>query len=164
MVANHDAMAKSDGVSNAGSFTGWPQGYSEPLSAVWPMGRLVISARHAMLRQAQEYFHSLLLGVVKWDDVEVDRPIPIPPVRGYRDQGLVRDLVVARFNGFRLEMASPFDDVGWPMGRVSVTRGPWSIEGPLDARTWQRVAEFVKEQKAKGESDGDIAGGTDWGR
>jgi len=30
--------------------------------------------------------------------------------------------------------------------------------------TWQRVAEFVKEQKAKGDGDGDIAGGTDWGR
>ena len=124
----------------------------------------MISARHAMLRQAQEYFHALLLGVVRWDDVEVDKPIPIPSVRGQRDQGMVRDLVVARFNGFKMELASPFDDVGWPMGRVSVTRGPWSIEGPLDAATWQRVAEFVKEQKIKGDGDGDIAGGTDWGR
>jgi len=124
----------------------------------------MISARHAMLRQAQEYFHALLLDVVKWDDVKVDKAIPIPSVRGQRDQGAVRDLVVARFGGFKMELASPFDDQGWPMGRVSVTRGPWSIEGPLDAATWQRVAEFVKEQKAKGESDGDIAGGTDWGR
>ena len=157
-------MAKSADVPNVGPFTGWPQGYSEPLPALWPMGRLMISARHAMLRQAQEYFHALLLGVVRWDDVEVDRPIPIPPVRGYRDQGLVRDLVVARFNGFKMELASPFDDVGWPMGRVSVTRGPWSIEGPLDAATWQRIAEFIKDQKAQGDGDGDIAGGTDWGR
>ena len=124
----------------------------------------MISARHAMLRQAQEYFHSLLLGVVKWDDVEVDRPIPIPSVRGQRDQGAVRDLVVARFDGFKMELASPFDDVGWPMGRVSVSRGPWSIEGPLDAVTWQRVADFIRDQKIKGESDGDIAGGENWGR
>ena len=124
----------------------------------------MISARHAMLRQAQEYFHSLLLGVVKWDDVEVDKAIPIPSVRGQRDQGMVRVLVVARFNGFKMELASPFDDVGWPMGRVSVTRGPWSIEGPLDAATWHRIAEFIKDQKAQGDGDGDTAGGTDWGR
>ena len=117
-----------------------------------------------MLRQAQEYFHALLLDVVKWDDVEVDKPIPIPSVRGQRDQGMVRDLVVARFDGFKMELASPFDDVGWPMGRVSVTRGPWSIEGPLDAVTWQRVAGFIKDQKIKGDGDGDVTGGTDWGR
>jgi len=56
----------------------------------------MITARHAMLRQAQEYFHMLLLGTVKWDDVVVDKPIPIPAVRGNREQGKVRDLVVAR--------------------------------------------------------------------
>ena len=117
-----------------------------------------------MLRQAQEYFHALLLDVVKWDDVKVDKAIPVPSMNGQRDQGAVRDLVVARFNGFKMELASPFDDVGWPMGRVSVSRGPWSIEGPLDAATWQRVAEFVKDQKIKGEDDGDIAGGENWGR
>jgi hypothetical protein len=124
----------------------------------------MISARHAMLRQAQEYFHTLLLGVVKWDDVEVDKAIPVPSVCGQRDQGTIRDLVVARFNGFKMELAGPFEDERWPLGRISVVRGPWSIEGPLDAVTWQRVAEFVKDQKIKGESDGDIAGGTNWGR
>ena len=124
----------------------------------------MISARHAMLRQAQEYFHALLLGVVKWDDVRVDRAVPLPPIRGHRDQGATRDLVVAWFDNFRLELASPFEDEEWPLGRISITHGPWSISGPMDARTWERVAEFVKEQKAKGDGDGDIAGGTDWGR
>ena len=124
----------------------------------------MISARHAMLRQAQEYFHALLLDVVKWDDVKVDKAIPVPSMNGQRDQGAVRDLVVARFDGFKMELASPFDDQGWPMGRVSVTKGPWSIEGPLDAVTWQRVAGFIKDQKIKGDGDGDVTGGTDWGR
>jgi len=76
----------------------------------------------------------------------------------------MRDLVVARFNGFKMELAGPFEDERWPLGRISVVRGPWSIEGPMDAVTWQRVAEFVKEQKTKGDGDGNIAGGTDWGR
>ena len=133
-------------------------------SDVFPEEEAMISARHAMLRQAQEYFHALLLGVVKWDDVEVDKAIPVPSIRGQRDQGTIRDLVVARFNGFKMELAGPFEDERWPLGRISVVRGPWSIEGPMDAVTWQRVAEFVKEQKTKGDGDGNIAGGTDWGR
>ena len=79
----------------------------------------MISARHAMLRQAQEYFHALLLGVVRWDDVEVDKAIPVPSIRGQRDQGTIRDLVVARFNGFKMELAGPFEDERWPLGRIS---------------------------------------------
>ena len=124
----------------------------------------MISARHAMLRQAQEYFHALLLGVVRWDDVAVDKAIPVPSIRGQRDQGTVRDLVVARFNGFKMELAGPFEDERWPLGRISVVRGSWSIEGPLDAVTWGRVAGFIRDQKLKGEEDGDVTGGTDWGR
>src|SRR6516164_10071086 len=104
----------------------------------------MISARHAMLRQAQEYFHALLLDVVKWDDVKVDKAIPIPSVRGQRDQGSVRDLVVLRFDGIKMEVAGPFDSEKWPLGRVSVSRGPWSIEGPFDPMTWDRVAEFIR--------------------
>ena len=115
----------------------------------------MITARHAMLRQAQEYFHMLLLGTVKWDDVVVDKPIPIPAVRGNREQGKVRDLVVATFHGFRLEMISPFEDEHWPLGKVKVTKGAHSVHGPLDALTWLKVANFIIEQKKQtGEDNG----------
>ena len=124
----------------------------------------MIRTRLALLRGMQAYFHERLLGVVDWDDVKVDKAIPIPSVRGQRDQGSVRDLVVLRFDGIKMEVAGPFDSEKWPLGRVSVSRGPWSIEGPFDPMTWDRVAEFIREQKLQGEDDGDIAGGENWGR
>ena len=124
----------------------------------------MISTRQALLRGTQSYFHARLLGVVHWDDVKVDKAIPIPAIRGKRDQGPVRDLVVLRFGGFKMEVAGPFDDEKWPLGRVSVSRGPWSVEGPFDPLTWDRIAEFIKDQKDQGEDDGDIAGGENWGR
>jgi len=124
----------------------------------------MISARHALLRQAQDYFHKLLVDVVPWDDVKVDKAIPIPAIRGKRDQGPVRDLVVARFKGFKMELASPFDDQKWPLGRVTVTRGPWSITGPMDAATWERVGDFIRDRIIEGEQDGDTSGGENWGR
>jgi hypothetical protein len=130
----------------------------------------MISARIALLRQAQEYFHMLLLGVVKWDDVVVDKAIPIPAVKGQRDQGKFKDLVVAHFNGFRMELISPFESDDWPLGRVKVTRGAFSVHGPLDARTWDMVADFIKREKQQGAENGrestatTSAGRDDWGR
>ena len=125
----------------------------------------MISARQAMLRQAQEYFHMMLLGTVKWDDVVVDKPIPVAAVRGNREQGKVRDLVSAHFNGFRLEMFSPFEDPQWPLGCVKVIKGNSSVQGPLDASTWINVANFIIEhKKQQGEDDGRLAGGENWGR
>jgi hypothetical protein len=118
----------------------------------------------ALLRQAQEYFHMHLLGVVKWDDVVVDKPIPIPAIKGQRDQGKVKDLVVAQFNGFRMELMGPFESEAWPLGRVKVSRGDSEAEGPLDATTWVRIADFIKQQK-QGVDDGrSIPGGESWGR
>jgi hypothetical protein len=128
----------------------------------------MITARHALLRQAQEYFHILLLGVVKWDDVVVDKPIPIPAVRGTRDQGKVRDIVTAHFGGFKLEMFSPFEDEQWPLGKVKVTRGAHSVHGPLDANTWLNVANFIIDHKKHmGDTDASsdsATAGTNWGR
>ena len=124
----------------------------------------MISERLALLRQAQEYFHTLLLGIINWDDVKVDKPIPIPAVKGQRDQGKVRDLVVAHFNGFRMEIMGPFEDDRYPMGHVIVSHAGSSMEGPLDAVTWMNIARFIKAEKVTGDDHGDIAAGTDWGR
>jgi hypothetical protein len=118
----------------------------------------------ALLRQAQEYFHALLLGVVNWDDVRVDKAVPIPPVKGNRDQGKERDIVSASFNGFRMELLGPFENEHWPLGCVKVSRGGHSFSGPLDALTWVYVANFIREHKPEGDDDGRIAGGEDWGR
>ena len=133
----------------------------------------MISARQAMLRQAQEYFHMLLLGAVKWDDVVVDKAIPVPAVRGNREQGKTRDVVTAHFNGFRLEMMSPFEEEQWPLGKIKVTKGHHSVHGPLDGLTWLKVANFIVEQKKQtGEDNGasdsssttDYSAGEHWGR
>jgi hypothetical protein len=131
----------------------------------------MISTRMALLRQAQEYFHQLLLGVVKWDDVKVDKAIPIPAVRGNRDQGKVKDLVIAHFGGFRMELMGPFESEDWPMGKLKVTHGNISVHGPLDARTWDMIADFIKREK-QGADHGtesstaaaDAPARDDWGR
>lgn len=128
----------------------------------------MISERMALLRQAQAYFHQLLLGVVKWDDVMVDKAIPIPAVKGQRDQGKVKDLVVAHFNGFRMELMGPFEDTEFPMGCVKVSRGSQTVCGHLDAETWVRVADFIKEQKGEDDGNSQTAATApardDWGR
>ena len=124
----------------------------------------MINTRHALLRQAQEYFHTYLLGTIKWDDVVVDKPIPIPSVRGNREQGKHKDLVVANFDGFRMEILGPFEDDMWPVGRVKVSRGGNYFEGTLDALSWARAAEFIKQEKQAGDQDGRITGREDWGR
>lgn len=125
----------------------------------------MISERMALLRQAQEYFHQLLLGVIRWDDVLVDKAIAIPAIKGNREQGKFKDLVITHFNGFRMEMIGPFESDDWPQGRVKVSCRGETIEGPLDAMTWVRVADFIKQQKQQGvDDDGRIAAGTDWGR
>lgn len=124
----------------------------------------MINTRHALLRQAQEYFHTYLLGTVPWDKVIVDKPIPIPSVRGNREQGKFKDLVVAHFDGFRMEILGPFEDDKWPIGRVKVSHGGSYFEGTLDALSWARAAEFIKEQKRTGEHDGRISSGEAWGR
>jgi hypothetical protein len=130
----------------------------------------MISARHALLRQAQQYFHMHLLGVVKWDDVVVDKPIPIPPVRGNREQGKFKDIVTVSFNGFKMELIGPFEREDCPLGRVKVSYGNVSAHGPLDAVTWARIADFIKEQKQQGADHGTesttttTGAGDDWGR
>jgi hypothetical protein len=66
----------------------------------------------------------------------------------------------------------PFEDEQWPLGKVKVTRGAVSAHGPLDAMTWVKIAEFIKEQKPqKGGEDhggritsGDVEAGDHWGR
>jgi hypothetical protein len=125
----------------------------------------MIRERSALLRQAQEYFRMLLLGVVDWDDVHVDKAIPVSPVRGNRDQGKTRDLVIANFNGFRMELMGPFEDHEWPLGKIKVSKGNGFVQGHLDASTWLHVATFIKQQKTQGEDHGSsIAAGADWGR
>lgn len=124
----------------------------------------MISERHALLRQAQQCFHDHLLGSIKWDDVIVDKPIPIPAVKGQRDQGKFKDLVVAHFNGFRLELMGPFEDDGWPLGRVRISRGSNLFQGPLDAMSWALVADFIKLEQLTGDDDGRTASGEAWGR
>lgn len=112
----------------------------------------------------------LLAGIVNWDDVKVDKAIPVPSVKGQRDQGKVKDLVTAHFGGFRLEMFSPFESDQHPMGCVKVSRGSEEVQGPLDASTWINIANFIIEKKKQGVLDGgtdsssSIASGTDWGR
>jgi hypothetical protein len=128
----------------------------------------MISARSALLRQAQSYFHQYLLGVIPWDSVVVDKPIPIPPVKGQREQGKFRDVVSCHFRGFRMELFGPFEDERYPLGLVRIERAGDFYAGPLDATSWALVADFIKLKMIQGEDHGEVtepvAGGADWGR
>lgn len=130
----------------------------------------MISARNALFRQTQEFFHSHLLGIYRWDDVEHSRPQTIDRPEGVKERreqswyrGKTHDKVEMRFGPFSLTVTGPFEDEKYPCGLISVQTGRLSLEGPLDSATWDRAASFIKEHRSE-EVEHGIAARSDWGR
>lgn len=123
----------------------------------------MIRTRSPLYRQVQNFFHSHLLGIYRWDDVEhapaqkVEKK-PGTPWEG----GKIHDKIEMRFGPFDLTVLGPFEDPAHPCGRIEIQTGRDAIDGPLDPGTWDRVAGFIKDHKT--EEDHGITAGSDWGR
>lgn len=115
----------------------------------------MIHARAALTRQAQEFFHTNLVGIFSWDDVEfapaekTDKLAPIINARGRRvrperlerDEGKFHATVQMEFGIWRLTIKGPNEHP--PIGWLKL-EGYDIVEGPLDAATWKRFAEHIK--------------------
>lgn len=130
----------------------------------------MIRERNALYRQVQEFFHSHLLGVYRWDDVEHARPHKIDRPEGAKERaeqswyrGQTHDKIEMRFGRFELTVIGPFEDDNHPNGLITVQHGQESLKGPLDPLTWDHVAEFIKTHNRE-EVDYGSEAGSDWGR
>lgn len=129
----------------------------------------MIRTRNALSRQVQDFFHSHLLGIYRWDDVEHSRPQDVDRPEDHKERaargwfrGQTHDRVEMRFGPFSLSVTGPFEDEKYPCGQIVIRSGPLSLEGPLDPTTWDRVSGFIKEHNT--EERHDSAAGSDWGR
>lgn len=115
----------------------------------------MIHARAALTRQAQEFFHTYLVGLYVWDDVSFsppekhDKPVPLVNARGRRvrperPEGKFHAVVQMEFGIWRLTIEGPNEHP--PLGWLALEAGE-VIEGPLDAATWKQFAAHIKERE-----------------
>lgn len=113
----------------------------------------MIRARAALTRQAQDFFHTYLVGLYGWDDVEFmpaeknDRPQPEINSRGRRrrperPEGKYHATVEMEFGIWRLTIEGPNEHP--PLGWLTLEAGE-KIEGPLDAATWRQFGEHIQK-------------------
>lgn len=124
----------------------------------------MIHARTALFRQAQDFFHSHLVGLYRWDDVDHSRPQKVEKIPGKAlEAGKTHDKIEMRFGPFSLTVSGPFEDPKYPCGLILVQTGAQSLEGPLDSATWDRAAGFIKEHNSE-ELEHGFEAGSNWGR
>lgn len=129
----------------------------------------MIRTRNALSRQVQEFFHSHLVGLYRWDNVEHARPAPVDRPDDHRERaeqewfrGKTHDKLEMRFGPFDLTVLGPFEDEAHPCGLIVIQAGRESLKGPLDPSTWDKVSGFIKEHHTE-ECHGSEAR-SDWGR
>lgn len=130
----------------------------------------MIRARNALSRQVQEFFHSHLLGLYRWDDVQHAKAQQVTRPEGAKERadrswfrGQTHDRLQMFFGPFDLTVIGPFEDPQNPCGLIIVQTGREKLEGPLDPATWDRVSGFIKEHNQEEVADGSESR-SDWGR
>ena len=117
----------------------------------------MIRSESALLRHAQDFFLSDLVGLYSWDRVKITAPElreTIPPNVDYRKrrqlmeerQGLGRFLEQVRvcFDPWELVIFSSMERP--PLGEVILREfnGGEVIRGPLDPATWRQIGEWIR--------------------
>lgn len=126
----------------------------------------MIQERTALYRQVQAFFHDHLVGLYDWDSVEFDPAEKVERTPGKRlEAGKTHDRIGVRFGPFSVSAHGPFDDFGpgvnHPCGLiVARSMGGKTVEGPLDATTWDRIASFIRENR---EEHHGVNAGENWG-
>lgn len=107
----------------------------------------------ALTRQVQDFFHTYLTEIFKWDQVEFAPPEknePPPPEinargrrrRPERTQGKYHERLRMEFGIWRLTVEGPNEHP--PLGWLTL-EGREIIEGPLDSTTWKKFGEHIRE-------------------
>jgi hypothetical protein len=115
-----------------------------------------VSERDALLRQVRHFFfHPAVMGLYRFEKATFDKPEPVERRPGQqREAGKFHDKLVARFGPFALEVIGPFESDSHPLGRAKLDCRGVSIDGPLDATTWDKLANFLKEHHREEEDHG----------
>jgi hypothetical protein len=122
------------------------------------MAHCMIRSDSALLRHAQDFFLSDLVGLYSWGDVKIAPPEmrdPIAPNVDYRERrkqmdarsGLGRNIEQARicFKPWELLIYSSSERP--PLGEVTLRNfddGIALVSGPIDATTWNRIGELIR--------------------
>lgn len=116
----------------------------------------MLNTRSALIRQLQAFFETHLRGAWRWYTAgALDELAPAGSIRlrapdrhdkipGRRQMD--KNIVAVDFGDYAIQVSAP--DEAPPLGKIVCfhqLRG--SIEGPLDAATWDKMAAFIKERQ-----------------
>jgi len=120
----------------------------------------MIRSDSALLRHAQDFFLSDLVGLYSWGDVQIAPPEVrpgIPPNVDYRERrrqmesrvGMGRNVEQARIVFKPWELLIYSSNERPPLGEVSLREadninGGVLVSGPIDAATWKRIGEWIR--------------------
>jgi len=120
----------------------------------------MIRSDSALLRHAQDFFLSDLVGLYTWGDVRIAPPEVrpgIPPNVDYRERrkqmesriGMGRNVEQARIVFKPWELLIYSSNERPPLGEVSLREadninGGVLVSGPIDATTWKRIGEWIR--------------------
>ena len=120
----------------------------------------MLHPREMLRRQLEEFFFNQLLDVQRWDQVQIERPIPVlkvpyhqrpkneygrPIEQRIEKFGKFEELVTVKFRGYSLSIWSPSDEP--PLGKLALLGNGVAIDGPIVPETWQKIAEVIRATK-----------------
>jgi hypothetical protein len=109
-----------------------------------------INARRQLFRQLQQFFEQHLIGLWTISDVVFDPPELLAKEPGRRQ--LHRESISGHFGAFTITLSSPEEKP--PLGEiVCQSLHGLRIEGPLDARTWERIAAEIRPSATNGDDN-----------
>lgn len=120
----------------------------------------MIDSQTALLRHAQDFFASDLVGLYRWDRVKIAEPerrAPIPPNAEYRErrrqmeerEGLGKYVEQVRllFKPWEILVYSSMEKP--PLGEVMLRDFDTTevfVSGPLDPLTWAEIGRWIRAQ------------------
>lgn len=122
----------------------------------------MIRSHTALLRIAQDFFLSDLVGFYRWPEVKLGEPElrpSVPSTLSYRDRRAAMEAREGRGKYLEQErlIFGPWEILIYssvergPLGEVILRdaldiRSPELVSGPLDPATWSRIGQFIRSQ------------------
>ena len=119
----------------------------------------MIRPHESLLRHAQDFFRSDLLGIYSWDQVRIAAPEKPPtiaaeaPLKARRDEQYRREgryVGVARliFGPWEILIYSPNEKppLGEVLLRPNEIGGETLVSGPIDAATWAAIGKRIRSE------------------
>ncbi len=107
----------------------------------------MIHPHEALLRHAQDFFRSDLIGLYRWDNVQIGDLDPVPSEnRRERHQGRYYEQARLVFGPWEILLYSSTEKP--PLGEVQLrdnaVGGAVHVSGSLDAATWGQIAKRIR--------------------